>query len=213
MTAQLPLSLIPHPDAILIGTAAALVEDETGGRVFLHGELALAWDVDDQVCRRLAAVQLVRIKAAKAVQVAAAFGVDPDTVRRWGKALTGSGPAALVAARPGPKGPSRLTAAVVTDIRGRRAAGASLRAIAAAVGVSTDSVRRALPTVAQKAATSDEVLGATSAVTPAPAGEHATAAGDDRAPDLPVLPAPADRCGERVAARWGQLPGAVRRRG
>ena len=42
MTAQLPLSLIPHPDAILIGTAAALVEDETGGRVFLHGELALA---------------------------------------------------------------------------------------------------------------------------------------------------------------------------
>ena len=175
MTAQLPLSLIPHPDAVLIGTAAALVEDETGGRVFLHGELALAWDVDDQVCRRLAAVQLVRIKAAKAVQVAAAFGVDPDTLRRWAKALNGAGPVALVAARSGPKGPSRLTAAVVADIRGRRAAGASLRAIAAAVGVSTDSVRRALPTVAQKAATHDEVVSATSAsaaVTQAPAGEH-----------------------------------------
>jgi hypothetical protein len=205
MTAQLPLSLIPHPNAVLIGTAAALVEDETGGRVFLHGELALAWDVDDQVCRRLAAVQLVRIKAAKAVQVAAAFGVDPDTLRRWGKALNGAGPAALVAARSGPKGPSRLTAAVVTDIRGRRAAGASLRAIAAAVGVSTDSVRRALPPVAQKAATNDEVLGATSAVTPAPAGEYTTVEGDDRAPELPVLPPPADRCGDRVAARWGQL--------
>jgi len=208
MTAQLPLSLIPHPDAVLIGTAAALVEDETGGRVFLHGELALAWDVDDQVCRRLAAVQLVRIKAAKAVQVAAAFGVDPDTLRRWAKALNGAGPVALVAARSGPKGPSRLTAAVVADIRGRRAAGASLRAIAAAVGVSTDSVRRALQPVAQKAATSDEVLGATratGAVTQAPAGEHRAAQGDDRAPDLPVLPPAADRCGERVAARWGQL--------
>src|SRR5664280_3160374 len=96
--------------------------DETGGRVFLHGELALAWDVDDQACRRLAAVQRVRIKAAKAVQVAAAFGVDPDTLRRWAKALSGAGPAALVAARPGPKGPSRLTAAVIADIRGRRAA-------------------------------------------------------------------------------------------
>jgi len=97
---------------------------------------------------------------------------------------------------------------VVADIRGRRAAGASLRAIAAAVGVSTDSVRRALQPVAQKAATSDEVLGATratGAVTQAPAGEHRAAQGDDRAPDLPVLPPAADRCGERVAARWGQL--------
>jgi hypothetical protein len=93
MTAQLPLSLIPHPGAILIGAAAALVEDETGGRVFLHGELALAWDVDDQVCRRLAAVQLVRIKAAKAVQVAAAFGVDPDTLRRGGRGAVASDPA------------------------------------------------------------------------------------------------------------------------
>jgi hypothetical protein len=207
MTAQLPLSLIPHPDAILIGTAAALVEDETGGRVFLHGELSLAWDVDDQVCRRLAAVQLVRIKAAKAVQVAAAFGVDPDTLRRWAKALNGAGPVALVSARSGPKGPSRLTAAVVADIRGRRAAGASLRGIAAAVGVSTDSVRRALPAAARKAATNEEVLPATSAtaaVTQAPTVEHA-AAGDDPAPDLPVLPAPADRAGERAAARWGQL--------
>jgi hypothetical protein len=207
MTAQLPLSLIPHPDAILIGTAAALVEDESGGRVFLHGELALAWDVDDQVCRRLAAVQLVRIKAAKAVQVAAGFGVDPDTLRRWAKALNGAGPAALVAARSGPKGPSRLTAAMVTDIRGRRAAGASLRGIAAAVGVSTDSVRRALPPAAQKAATNDEVpppTSATAALRQAAAVEH-TAAGDDPAPDLPVLPAPVDRDGERAAARWGQL--------
>src|ERR1019366_1686026 len=139
---------------------------------------------------------------------AAGFGVDPDTLRRWAKALNGAGPVALVAARSGPKGPSRLTAAVVADIRGRRAAGASLRGIAAAVGVSTDSVRRALPPVAHKAATNDEVLpviGATGAVTQALAGEHTAAQGDDPAPELPVLPAPADRAGERAAARWGQL--------
>ena len=90
MTAQLPLSLVPHPDAILVGTAAALVEDESGGRVFLHGELALAWDVDDQVCRRLTTVHLARIKAAKAVQVAAGFGVDPDTLRRWARSQLAS---------------------------------------------------------------------------------------------------------------------------
>jgi hypothetical protein len=35
--------------------------------------------------------------------------------------------------------------------------------------------------------------------------EHAAAQSDDPAPDLPVLPAPADRAGERAAARWGQL--------
>src|SRR5674476_1635504 len=84
MTAQLPLSLIPHPDAILIGTAAALVEDETGGRAFLHGELALAWDVDDQVCRRLAAVQPLRIKAPKPVHVAAGIRLEPAPLRRRG---------------------------------------------------------------------------------------------------------------------------------
>src|SRR5664280_2980642 len=204
MTAQLPLSLIPYPDAILIGTAAALVEDETGGRVFLHGELALAWDVDDQVCRRLAAVQLVRVAGSTSSLVAAAFGVDPDTLRRWAKALNGAGPVALVSARSGPKGPSRLTAAVVADIRGRRAAGASLRGIAAAVGVSTDSVRRALPPAARTAATNEEVLPATSATatrTQAPTVEHAAAHSDDPAPDLPVLPAPADRAGDRAAAR------------
>src|SRR5450759_3997891 len=117
MTAQLPLSLIPHPDAILIGTAAALVEDETGGRVFLHGELALAWDGDDQVCRRLAAVQLVRIKAAKAVQVAAAFGVDPDTLRRWAKALNGAGPVALVAANSASS--RETTCALVCSVAGQ----------------------------------------------------------------------------------------------
>jgi hypothetical protein len=225
MTAQLPLSLVPHPDAILIGTAAALVEDQSGGRVFLHGELALAWDVEDQVCRRLAAVQLVRIKAAKAVQVAAGFGVDPDTLRRWGKALTGSGPAALVPARSGPKGPSRLTAAVVADIRARRRAGASLRAIAAAVQVSTDSVRRALPAAPkQPMATSTDVADQDDQDDVAGGGDVDDADSDDRGDadsddvddadggdrgdagaDLPVLPAPADRSGERAAARWGQL--------
>src|SRR5674476_764978 len=218
MTAQRPLSSSTKAAAVLIGTAAALVEDESGGRVFLHGELAWAWDVDDQVCRRLAAVQLVRIKAAKAVQVAAGFGVDPDTLRRWGKALAGSGPAALVPARSGPKGPSRLTAAVIADIRGRRRAGASLRAIAAAVGVSTDSVRRALPgRRKQGVATGTDVAAQAGQDDVAGGGHAGDADGEDRGNeggdgaavvDLPVLPPPADRSGERAAARWGQLVAA-----
>ena len=96
MSAQMPLPPVPHANATLIGAAGALVEDRDGGRVFLHDELALAWEAGDLACRRLAAVQLVRIKAAKAVEMAAGFGVDPDTLRRWGNAVTESGAAGLV---------------------------------------------------------------------------------------------------------------------
>ncbi len=211
MTAQMPLPLVPHPNAVLIGAAAALVEDGDGGRVFLHGELVLAWEAGDQACRRLAAVQLVRTKAAKAVQVAAGFGVDPDTLRRWANAVTGSGAAGLVPAKTGPKGPSRLTDDMVVDIRARRTGGASLRAIAAKVGVSTDTVRRALPppepepeaaaaAVVQAEAVQAEAVQAQ----PRP---HADADVVD-VPLLPVLPEPVDRSGERAAARWGLLEAA-----
>src|SRR5450759_1866826 len=75
------------------------------------------------------------------------------------------------------------------DIRGRRTRGASIRAIASAVGVSTDTVRRALPA-------------------PAPAPEQATPTEEPQPgpkADLPVLPAPAGRDAERAAARWGKL--------
>lgn len=156
MTAQAPLPLVPHPDAVLIGAVAALVEDADGGRVFVRGELVMAWQAGDHACRRLAAVQLVTIKAARACEVAAGFGVDPDTLRRWAQAMDVAGASGLVPAKTGPKGPSALTPAVVARTRARRTAGQSLRAIAAAVGVSTDSVRRALP--ATKPETVDETV-------------------------------------------------------
>ena len=46
MTVQPPLPLTPG-DARPIGTAAAIVEDDEGGRVFVHGNLAYAWDAGD----------------------------------------------------------------------------------------------------------------------------------------------------------------------
>jgi hypothetical protein len=186
MTTQQPLPLTPA-GAVLIGDAAALVVDDDGGRVFIRGELTFVWDAGDDLGRRLAAVQLVRIKAARAMAVATAFGVTTVTLWRWRKELDATGAQGLAQDKRGPKGPSRLTPAVVADIRGRRRGGASLRAIAAAVGVSTFSVRRALSEPTPEPATPTEE--------PQP-GPKA---------DLPVLPAPADRWGERAAARWGQL--------
>src|SRR5660397_213210 len=144
MTAQQPLALVPA-DALEISEAVALVHDQDGGRVFIRGELVFAWDPGDELGRRLAAVQLVRIKAARAVQVAGGFGVNTETLRRWQGVVTDAGVAALAPSRRGPKGPSRLTHDLVADIAARRRAGASLRTIAKAVGVSAASVRRVVP--------------------------------------------------------------------
>jgi hypothetical protein len=192
MTAQLPLPVALVAGAGSIGEAVALVEDGDGGRVFLRGELVYAWSVGDVALRRLAAVQVVAIKAARVADVAAAFEVDAGTLWRWGQQLSATGVAGLVPDKRGPRGPSRLTDDMVVDIRARRSGGASLRVIATAVGVSTDTVRRALPAPAPVLAA--EVVAPTHEVQP-----HT---------DLPVLPPPADRSAQRAAARWGQLTAA-----
>jgi lambda repressor-like predicted transcriptional regulator len=89
-------------------------------------------------------VQLVRLRAASQGQVAEAFGVDPVTIWWWDQALAARGVAGLVPARRDPKGASKLTPELTERIAGLDAAGATLREIAAATGVSTVSVRNAL---------------------------------------------------------------------
>jgi transposase len=164
-----------------------LLQDDDGGRVFIRGELCFVWDAGDEAGRRLTAVQLVRIKAASLMDVAAAFGVSTVTMWRWRKVMDASGAAGLATDKRGPKGPSRLTEAMVDDIRARRSGGATLQAVADAVGVSVTTVRRALPAAAPTRSRQPKAQ--------PPAG----------AVDLPVLPPASGRCAERAAARWGQL--------
>ena len=73
MTAQPPLPMAPEAGAVSIGQAVTLVQDDDGGRVFLRGELVYAWADGDATLRRLAAVHLVTIKAARVADVAAAL--------------------------------------------------------------------------------------------------------------------------------------------
>ena len=137
--------LVSAADARLVGRAAAIAEDDDGGgRVFVHGNLAYAWDGGDTAGRRFAAVSLTRIKAATQLEVAAAFAVKPATVRRWEARLTGVGVAGLLAVCKGPKRKSKLTGDTVAAIRRLREGGASYRGIAAETGVSEGSVRDAL---------------------------------------------------------------------
>src|SRR5512135_3109976 len=149
MLSQLPLPLLPA-GAAEIAPGVGLMAGEDGGLVTVHGLATFAWDAGDGAGRRLAAVQLVRLRAASQGQVAEAFGVDPATIWRWDQALAAGGVAGLVPARRGPKGASKLTPQLVERIAGLDAAGATLRQIAATTGVSTFSVRNALGRVAAR---------------------------------------------------------------
>ena len=192
MLSQLPLPLLPS-GAAEIAPGVGFLAGEQGGLVTVHGLAIFAWDAGDEAGRRLAAVQLVRLRGASQGQVAEGFGVDPGTIWRWDQALAASGVAGLVPARRGPKGASKLTPQMADRIAGLDAAGATLREIAAATGVSTFSVRNALGRVVSRGRP------AAAGVT---AGQHGDA-GEDVV--VPVLPDPVPRDGERALARWGLL--------
>lgn len=105
---------------------------------------------------------------------------------------------ALAPEKKGPKGPTLLTGDVIARIVDLRGSGMSLRAVGAAAGVSEFSVRRALALAVEEAVREAE---ASDAIEPAtPAREPADAAEPAVQPELPVLPEPAARSGERAAA-------------
>src|SRR6266702_602169 len=169
MLTQLPLPLLPAGAAELAPGVGLVTGAGGGGLVSVHGLATFAWDAGDEAGRRLAAVQLVRMRAVSQAQAAAAFGVDPVTVWRWDQALAAGG------------------------VAGLDAAGATLREIAEATGVSTFSVRNALGRVpgGRPAAAAAEDSGGLDA-------------GDDDAGQgavVPVLPDPVPRDGDRALAR------------
>jgi hypothetical protein len=199
MLTQLPLPLLPAGAAEIAPGVGLVTGADGGGLVSVHGLATFAWDARDEAGRRLAAVQLVRLRAVSQAQAAAAFGVDPVTVWRWDQALAAGGVAGLVPARRGPKGASKLTPQLAARIGELDAAGATLDEIAAATGVSTFSVRNALGRVAARGR-------GTAAGTAA--GSADLSGGDDEqrlGAAVPVLPDPVPRDGERALARWGLL--------
>lgn len=236
MTAQPPLPLTPA-GARPVGAAAAIVEDDDGGRVFVHGNLAYAWDDGDTAGRRFAAVSLMRIKAATQLEVAEAFAVRPATVRRWDAQHADTGVAGLLPERKGPKRKSKLTGDTVAAIRRLREGGASYRAVAAATGVSEGSVRNALKPAGADV-DSDEPCAPTGSDDPLPQEQEqevdvvaepevevgsepevdagaeddcpATASAVMAAPPVgvPVLADPVPRGAERVLARFGLIASA-----
>ncbi len=200
MLTQVPLPLLPG-DAAEIAPGVGMVTGPDGsGVMWVHGLATFAWDAGDEAGRRLAAVQLQKLKAATQAQVAEAFGVIPVSVWRWERALAAGGVAGLVPDRKGPRRASKLTPGVVARIRELDGQGLGKAGIAAAAGVSESSVRNVLRPAGGDRPGQGAAAGP--AFDPAAAGEE-TAGG--RQEELPVLPDPVARDGERVLARFGLL--------
>ena len=216
-----PLPL-PREDAVVVAVGVEVVEDDGAGAVFVWGNAAWCWRAGDAAGRRLAAVQLVATGAASQRQVAAAWGVDETTVWRWRCEYDSGGVAGLAAQAKGPRRASKLTPARVAEIVALRARGLTLQAIADRVGVSTNSVARALrgratPGAGRAAdgggvdADADGVADADDADDAETPDADADAAVDGGAPagdGLVALARPVPRSGERQAARAGGLCGA-----
>ena len=199
MRSMQPLPLAPG-GSVHVASGVDFLEDAEGnGSVFLWAMAAWSWQRGDQVARRLAAVQLVNSKAARQRQVADAFGVHENSLVRWRSAYASGGVGSLVAERPGPRGPSKLTGAKREEIRSLRASGLSLAKVAARTGVSTNTVRRA------------SVVGTSKS--PSPDGNGARREEDDAHGQsegaLVPLARPADRSAERTAARYGLIDDAL----
>jgi hypothetical protein len=205
MLGQLPLPLRPAGAEEIAPGVGVLAGEDGGGLVVVHGLATFAWDAADEVGRRLAAVQLARLRAAPQGQVAPAFGVDPATLWRWDQALAAGGVAGLVPARRGPKGASKLTPEVIGRIRALDAAGQTLRQIAAVTGVSAFSVRSALGRVAAQAGQPAADAGGGDPGRRDARGENGED-GEHGEEPLPVLPDPVPRDAGRALARWA-LPG------
>src|ERR1019366_7102473 len=185
------LQLLPAR-ARSVGPSAGLLEGPDGGVVFVFGLATFSYASADQAGRRLAAVQLVTTKIASVAEDASAFGVNEATLWRWKRAFGTGGVVGLVAERPGPRRPSKLTKSLAARIVKLAATGLTLQQIAAAAGVSTATVRVALGRVTPR----DRVP-----VEP-DVDEPKDGAGDT---DLVVLAPPVPRTTERVAARFGDL--------
>src|SRR5674536_339071 len=226
------LPLLPA-DATPIGPAAGLVDSPDGGTVFVFGQATFAFAPDDEVGRRLAAVQLVATEIASAAAVAAGFGIGLATLWRWKAAYDAGGGAGLTPAKCGPKGPTKLTAAVVARIRELDADGQTRTAAAIAVQVSPATVRVALgrppasagrparsgrdpqpagpppsavaPSAVADSAGADNAAADTEVADLAAAGSAADHRNEPVPAVLPVLPAPEPRTSERALARTGQL--------
>ena len=85
--------------------------------VLLDGRVIHVYDAGDRAAATAAVALLAHAQVATDLQLAAAFGVHRNTVARLERRLEQEGMAAVVPAKPGPKGPHKVTPVVLAVIR------------------------------------------------------------------------------------------------
>ncbi|MGH2363773.1 MAG: putative transposase [Chloroflexota bacterium] len=125
------LASVPAP-GVLFGHGLRLLSEAEGGQwaLFLGATLLFQWAGNDRATRRLVAAQIVNAKLATQVEVGHLFGLHPKSVGRIARHVATEGVAATIDRLPGPRGPHKVTPAVLAAVEQGLAAGLSSAAIA-----------------------------------------------------------------------------------
>ncbi|MGC8474083.1 MAG: putative transposase [Candidatus Dormibacteria bacterium] len=110
----------------LINRQLTLVRSEGQSAVFCGSTPLYRWDSEDKVAERLVIVSLAESGLAKHRHLGRAFAVHENTVARSVRRAQAGGMVALVPAKRGPKGPSKVSAEVLAEIDRGRAEGLRL---------------------------------------------------------------------------------------
>jgi Transposase protein len=95
-----------------------LRDADSGHDAMFVGSVALfEWAADDRATRRLVVAQVVNAKLATRVEVARVFGLHVNTVSRIAQQVAAEGVTASVRHKRGPRGPFKVTPAVVAELR------------------------------------------------------------------------------------------------
>jgi prepilin-type processing-associated H-X9-DG protein len=125
--------LKPSPPAgLLFGHGLRLLHDAESERwaLFMGATLLFEWAADDRASQRLAMAQIVNAKLATRVEVGHVFGLHPKSVSRIARQVAKDGVEATIDRQPGPRGPQKVTPAVLAEVERGLAAGLSSAALA-----------------------------------------------------------------------------------
>ena len=123
-----------------------VVDADDHRTVFLNGHPAARYRCDDKAAERVLITQLAEVVPLSGRLIAAAFQIHPVTLSRLRAVARTAGTAALLPAKSGPKGPSKMTPQLEARCRDLHQQGLASRAIAQQV--STGGVRISHVTVA-----------------------------------------------------------------
>ncbi len=107
---------VPALGGIAIGRRLRLFESDGCRAVYAGTTPVYVYDAGDAAAERACIAMLSQGGVAFDVEIAEAFGVHRNTVRRLARRLAEGGMAAVVGVKPGPKGPSKVTDEVAAVI-------------------------------------------------------------------------------------------------